>query len=189
MYMLRTENASASSEFTTCTRLGGTISCTICTDMHRIARENHALHWNLIKLKFFFFSQNGRWLQNMALYTDHICKMVYLWRRCRVFPLFVSDKVSHQFPVSIIIMYYANLTRIFFSSFSFYFQFLLKQSSSTAGMPRPLNESTDAMSLDGLLDSVSCGSFSSPPSPANYLSEFWDFPPSQRINSNKNPLY
>lgn len=39
--------------------------------------------------------------------------------------------------------------------------------------PSPLNESTDAMSLDGLLDSVSCGSFSSPPSPANYLSEYW----------------
>lgn len=45
--------------------------------------------------------------------------------------------------------------------------------------PSPLNESTDAMSLDGLLDSVSCGSFSSPPSPANYLSEYirnsWKF--------------
>lgn len=53
-----------------------------------------------------------------------------------------------------------------------YFQYLLKQSSSH-GIIRPLNISTDAMSLDAMLDTVSCGSFSSPPSPtqANYISK------------------
>lgn len=52
------------------------------------------------------------------------------------------------------------------------FQYQLKQSASSAAVVRPpLNVSTDAMSLDGILDSISCGSISSPPSPANYLSK------------------
>lgn len=52
-------------------------------------------------------------------------------------------------------------------------QYQLKQSASSAAIVRPpLNVSTDAMSLDGILDSISCGSISSPPSPANYLSKY-----------------
>lgn len=70
---------------------------------------------------------------------------------------------------------------IFISQFCFFnLQYLLKNSSSASSgastknslAHRPLNVSTDAMSLDALLDSISCGSFSSPPSPANYLSKY-----------------
>lgn len=47
------------------------------------------------------------------------------------------------------------------------FQILLKHSSTvtSTGMSRLMAVSTDAMSLDGLLDSVSSGSFSVPQSP------------------------
>lgn len=38
------------------------------------------------------------------------------------------------------------------------------------------------MSLDGILDSISCGSISSPPSPANYLSEY-EFDEYNRYNT------
>lgn len=48
----------------------------------------------------------------------------------------------------------------------------MKISTPSAATEQPaLNVSTDAMSLDGILDSISCGSISCPPSPANFLSK------------------
>lgn len=56
--------------------------------------------------------------------------------------------------------------KFFFCSF----QRLLKQTTSH-GIQRTMNISTDAISLDGLLDSVSSGSFSDLPSPNDLKSK------------------
>lgn len=99
---------------------------------------------------------------HMSLHTLYIFLII---DKGQLINIKIVQHVAHRI-CSQYIQVFINL--IFFSIF----QYLLKQSASSAAIVHPpLNISTDAMSLDGILDSISCGSISSPPSPANYLSK------------------